>query len=362
MEIRILIFSLFFLLSLILGYIFSRLMIKLSFKYKILDNPGEERKIHKVATPLLGGWAIYLSFLVSVIIFYIFNYFFEFGIVINTLQIIGILIAGFLIMLGGTIDDKYNLAPIKQIIFILFAIIVIIFFGTQIKFITRPGGGILDLTIGEFNILGMNFYLVGIILTFLWLLIVTNATKLLDGLDGLCSGVVSIGMIMLFIVSLFWDKANSFTPSIIIIFLGAIMGFLILNFNPAKIFLGNGGSNLLGMMLGVFAIVSGAKIATALLVLGLPLLDMVAVIILRIRKHEHPFKHADRKHLHFKLLDFGFSVKQSVLFMYLSCFVFGIIGFFQDTIGKIIMIIILVIFFLLVFYKLHLKNEKIINT
>ena len=190
----------------------------------------------------------------------------------------------------------------------------------------------------------MNFYAVGVIITFLWLLVITNATKLLDGLDGLCGGITSIVMIILFIVSLSWDKANSFTPNLILIFLGAVIGFLILNFNPAKIFLGNGGSNLLGIIIGFFAVATGAKIATALLVMGLPLLDMVLVIIQRIKNHEHPFTHADRKHLHFKLIDYGFSVKQAVLFMYMSSFIFGIIALFQNTIGKIIMLFVLVVF------------------
>ena len=356
MEYKIIIYILFFLLSLILGYIFSRIMIKLSFKLKILDVPNEERKIHVNPTPLLGGVAIYLSFLISVVLFFVFNHFFDFGIAINYLQIIGVLIAGFIIIIGGIIDDKYNLSPIKQTLFVFLACFVIIIFGTQIKFITRPGGGILDLTTGQFQLFGINFYIVGVIVTFLWLLITTNATKLLDGLDGLCSGITSIGFIMLFVVSLFWDKSNSFTPNIILIFLGATLGFLILNFNPAKIFLGNGGSNLLGLMIGFFAVVSGAKIATALLVMGLPLLDMVLVIIQRLKNHEHPFTHADRKHLHFKLIDYGFSVKQAVLFMYMSSFVFGIIALFQDTIGKIIMLFVLFIFFSLIFYKLN-RNE-----
>ncbi|HNV97186.1 MAG TPA: MraY family glycosyltransferase [bacterium] len=360
MEHRILIYILFFLLSLSLGYIFSILMIELSFKLKILDIPNEKRKIHSLPTPLLGGVGIYLSFLISVILFFVFNHFFDFEIVINYSQIIGVLIAGLIIIVGGIMDDKYNLSPIKQILFVLLACFVIIIFGTQIKFITRPGGGILDLTIGEFQLFGMNFYILGIIITFLWLLITTNATKLLDGLDGLCSGITSIGLIMLFIVSLFWDKSNSFTPNIILIFLGAVIGFLILNFNPAKIFLGNGGSNLLGIMIGFFAVATGAKIATALLVMGLPLLDMILVIIQRLKNHEHPFTHADRKHLHFKLIDYGFSVKRAVFFMYLASFTFGVIALFQDTIGKITMLFVLLIFFSLIFYKLS-KHEKANN-
>ncbi len=332
-------------------------MIKLSFKYKILDIPNEERKIHALPTPLLGGLAIYFSFLISVILFFVVNYYFDFGIYINYIQIIGVLIAGLIIMVGGVMDDKYNLSPVKQTLFVLFACLIIVLSGTQIKFITRPGGGILDLTIGQFQLFGMNFYLVGMLATFLWLLITTNATKLLDGLDGLCSGITSIGLIMLFVVSLFWDRANSFTPHLIMIFLGATLGFLILNFNPAKIFLGNGGSNLLGIMLGFFAVVSGAKIATALLVMGLPLLDMILVIFQRIKRGEHPFAHADRKHLHFKLIDYGFSVKQAVLFMYMAAFIFGIIALFQDTIGKIIMLFVLLVFFSIVFYKINSVNE-----
>lgn len=359
MEHNTLIYSLFFLLSLSLGYIFSLLMIELSFKLKILDIPNEKRKIHSLPTPLLGGVGIYLSFLISVILFFIFNNYFDFGISINYLQIIGVLIAGLIIIIGGVLDDKYNLSPIKQTLFVLLACFVIIICGTQIKFITRPGGGILDLTIGQFQLFGMNFYAIGVIITFLWLLITTNATKLLDGLDGLCGGITSIAMLMLFIVSLSWDSANSFTPNLILIFLGAIIGFLILNFNPAKIFLGNGGSNLLGIMIGFFAVATGAKIATALLVMGLPLLDMVLVILQRLKNHEHPFAHADRKHLHFKLIDHGFSIKKAVLFMYLSSFTFGVTALFQDTIGKIIMLFALIVFFSLIFYKLsQAKLEK----
>jgi len=354
---RIFIYIIVFISSLILSYFLTLLARKLSFKLKILDYPDAERKIHHQAIPLLGGWAIYLSFSLLTLLFVIFfpNLILTYN--IGLFQIIGIIVAGLILMVSGTFDDKYNLNAGQQLSLIILACLVIVFSGTGIKFITRPGGGIIDLTGSSISFLGQDLYLIGAILTFFWLLIITNTTKLLDGLDGLASGITGIGMIILFIVSLFWDAPNSGTSILILMLAGSILGFLILNFHPAKIFLGNGGSTFLGLAIGVMAIISGAKIATALLVMGVPLLDMVWVVIQRLRKGESPFKHADRKHLHFRLLSLGFSVKKTVLILYLISLFFGVIALFQGTIGKLSTLTVLVLFIIIIFSLIYYKNE-----
>lgn len=358
--VRILIYFAAFILSFIISYFLTLFFKKLSFKFKIIDFPDADRKIHERPVALLGGWAIYLSFVFLILCLIIFfpQIILTHG--IGIAQIAGLIIAGLILMLSGTFDDKKNIKPIWQLFWVIIAALVIIFSGITIKFITRPGGGIIDLTGPEISILGQNIYSLGALLTFIWLLIIINTTKLLDGVDGLASGVTGIGMIVLFIVSLFWDKPQSGTSIMILIFAGSIAGFLILNFYPAKIFLGNGGSNLLGLMLGVLAIISGAKIAAALLVMALPLLDMLWVILQRLKKGESPFKHADRKHFHFRLLNLGFSKKQAVLIIYLISFIFGLIALFQETIGKLFTLGILIFFILFIFNFVYKKsNEKI---
>lgn len=362
MEFNILNYFVAFFASFVAAYFFTKLAIFFSKKWNILDKPDSGRKIHDKNIPLLGGWGIYLGFLIVCLIYLIFFPNILLGKGISLLEIFGFLFAGFVLMIFGTLDDKYNLSAKAQFIIIIFVCLFVVLSGISINLITRPGGGVIHLDFGiKYSVFGINFYLIGSILTFLWLLFMTNVTKLLDGLDGLASGVTAIGMIILFIVSLFWDKVNSANSIFIIAFLGAILGFLILNFYPAKVFLGNGGSNLLGLYLGIFSIISGAKIATAFLVMGAPLIDMIWVIIQRIAKGESPFRHADKKHLHFKLLDLGFSKSQAVLVLYFIAFLFGSVSLFQNTIGKIVIASVLILFMIILFFYIN-KKQKHENT
>ena len=159
-------------------------------------------------------------------------------------------------------------------------------------------------------------------------------TKFLDGLDGLVSGIGTLGALILFIVSLFWDVPMSATSVLCLILAGALLGFLKYNFYPAKIFLGEAGSTFIGFMLGVLAIISGAKIATALLIMGIPVLDVIWVIIRRLISHKH-FYAGDRKHFHFRLLDAGLSHRQAVLFLYALTLIFGSSSLFLQSQDKI---------------------------
>jgi len=184
-------------------------------------------------------------------------------------------------------------------------------------------------------------------------------TKFLDGLDGLVSGVTVIGSIILFCVSLFWDVDQSGTSVLCLILAGSTLGFLLFNFYPARIFLGEGGSTFLGFMLGVLAIISGAKIATALLIMGIPILDVVWVIIRRLFNERHSAFLGDKKHLHFRLLDIGLNQRQVVLLLYLLTLIFGSIALFQDTIGKIVAFIVLIIVMLALASFVVIRYKKI---
>jgi UDP-GlcNAc:undecaprenyl-phosphate GlcNAc-1-phosphate transferase len=159
--------------------------------------------------------------------------------------------------------------------------------------------------------------------TFIWLMGMMYTTKFLDGLDGLVSGVTTIGAVMIFFVSLMADVAQPGTAMLAIIFAGACLGFLVWNFNPAKIFLGEGGSLFTGFILGVLSIIAGGKIATTLLIMGLPILDAAIVILRRLFSRPKSLVLADQKHLHFRLLDAGLSQRQAVLSLYFVTLAFG---------------------------------------
>ena len=149
--------------------------------------------------------------------------------------------------------------------------------------------------------------------TLVWLMAIMYTTKLLDGVDGLVGGVSAIGGLIIF---LFTATTRYFQPDIAlaaIVFAGACGGFLIRNRHPAKIFLGESGSLFMGYTLGVLSIISGGKIAIALLILGLPILDVGWTIIRRLLERKNPFKTSDRKHLHHRFLDLGMSQKKTSL-------------------------------------------------
>jgi UDP-GlcNAc:undecaprenyl-phosphate GlcNAc-1-phosphate transferase len=170
----------------------------------------------------------------------------------------------------------------------------------------------------------------------------TYTTKLLDGMDGLVTGISTIAALVIFGLSLTPQVMQEQTAMLAITLAGSLLGFLILNFYPAKIFLGESGSTFTGFMLAVLAIVSGGKMAITLLVMGIPLLDMIWVIYKRIRSGRSPFS-GDREHLHFKLLEVGLSQPQAVIFLYALSAIFGIAGLFLQSRGKLIALSILVI-------------------
>lgn len=318
-----------FALAFFVSFVATFLVSRVAMRRKIVDVPDTERRFHKNPTPTLGGIAIYASFLlVTLFLGVLGGYLLNGNIPLKAL--FAIWAAGAVLMIGGYLDDKYRLPPFYSLIFPTVATLIVISSGIKAFSIHHP-------FTNEIMVLTPLFS--GIVV-FLWTMTMTYTTKLLDGMDGLVSGISAIGALVLFGISLSPQVMQPQTALLAITFAGALLGFLILNFYPAKIFLGEGGSTLAGFMLAVLAIISGGKIATALLIMGIPLLDMVWVIALRIFRGESPFS-GDRKHLHFKLTEIGFSIPQAVLFLYALAGIFGGSALFLQSRGKFIALIIL---------------------
>lgn len=315
-----------------LSILFTPMVRLVALKLKITDKVTPT-KIHKKETPLLGGVAVFLSFAITSLALWQLGYLTDQKILDN--HIIFILIGAGILILGGILDDIYNLRPQLQILFPVIAIILVLYSGIKITFVTNPLGGVLEFPV-----------IFGLAMSFFWLLGMIYTTKLLDGLDGLVSGVTTIGAIIIFLVSLTWDVPYSGTSFLALILAGASLGFLIFNFHPAKIFLGEGGSVLCGFLLGVLSIISGSKIATALLIMGVPILD-VAWVILRRLFSGSKVTSGDNKHLHFRLLNIGLSHRQAVLFLYIVTGFFGLTSIFLHSIGKVVALIALAAFMII---------------
>ncbi|MBX4186837.1 MAG: undecaprenyl/decaprenyl-phosphate alpha-N-acetylglucosaminyl 1-phosphate transferase [Candidatus Doudnabacteria bacterium] len=318
-------FALAFLVSFIATFLVSRIAMRRG----VVDLPDEERRFHKRPTPTMGGIAIYASFFLVTLAVGVFGgYLLNGNIPLNIL--IAIWAGGAILMIGGYLDDRYRLPALQSLIFPIIACLVLVSAGVKAVTVHNPLNNQIIVLLPIFS---------GLVV-FLWTLTMTYTTKLLDGMDGLVTGISTIAALILFGISLSPQVSQPQTALLAITFAGSLAGFLILNFYPAKIFLGEGGSTFAGFMLAVLAVVSGGKIATALLVMGIPLLDMVWVILQRLISRQSPFS-GDRKHLHFKLTEIGFSEPQAVLFLYALTGIFGGSALFLQSRGKMIALIIL---------------------
>ena len=345
--------------SIILAAIFTLIVRRIALRFNIFDWPDQERKIHQAKTPLLGGLAIFLSF-------FIILYFLQDKLVAGDLGAhhwLGFLVGACFLMMGGFLDDKYNLKPKQQIIWPILATLSVIMGGVEIEKITNPLGGFFYLDSWQIPVITwgetMRYFVVfSDLLIILWLMGMMYTTKLLDGIDGLVTGVVAIGG---FIIFLFTMTTKYYQPDIglaALVLTGVCLGFLIFNWHPAKIFLGEGGSLLLGYILGVLAIISGAKIAIALLIMGLPILDVVWTIWRRVKAGKNPFKFADKKHLHFRLLNLGIGQKKTVLIFYGFSAIFGLSALFLQSMGKLFALVVLIIIMLFIVIGFSYLDRK----
>lgn len=299
-------------------------------RWHIVDHPHHPKNVHTHPIPRLGGVAIFLAIAVAVIGSLVTSKWLVSG-QIQYLQYIGFLLGGLILMIGGYIDDRFDLPPRYAIIAPLLASVAVILCGVNIEKLTNPFGGVIYLAAWQSNII-----------VFLWLMVVMYTTKFLDGLDGLATSVSSIGALMVLLLSLTVAYFQPDVALLAVIVLGAQLGFLFWNFHPASIFLGEGGSTLVGYLVGMLAVISGGKLATALLVLGVPLLDVVWIVLRRYRAGgmKQIFV-GDRKHLHHRLFDLGWSQTQIVLLYVFISGMFGVSTLFLQSKEKVIILVLL---------------------
>ncbi len=312
----------YFFVSCILSVVLTFIVRKIALRLEIVDVPDGQRHLHAVQTPLLGGVAIYTTFWLAV------GYAARFTTLlephITQRQLWGIFLATTIILIVGVIDERQSVSPWIRLLVTAAAVVVVIGSGITLDGVTNPWGGILSIDFWNIQVGAREFSIAGGVVVFAWLMGMMYTTKILDGLDGLSAGITGVGFLMIFLLTKTQKFSQPDVGLVALIALGAIVGFLVFNFHPAKIFLGESGSLLIGFLLGVLAIISGGKIATALLVMAVPMLDLLRVIYVRLNQRQPLFK-GDREHLHFRLRDAGFSERTTVLFLYLVAFLFGLI-------------------------------------
>jgi UDP-GlcNAc:undecaprenyl-phosphate/decaprenyl-phosphate GlcNAc-1-phosphate transferase len=291
--------------SFLVSLLFTPYAKKISIYAGCIDLP-KKRGMHKEPMPRMGGLAIVLGYSFSMLILIIFLE------EVRNLEFLGFLIGGAIIVSLGILDDIYNVSPKIKILFQLSAATVVILTGTRIEFFSLP--------------IMLNLSIFDIPLTLIWIIGITNAVNLIDGLDGLAAGVSSIIAITLSIVCI---MAGSVLGAALTISLaGSCLGFLPRNFSPAEIFMGDTGALFLGYVLAVTSIIgvykSYALLAIAIcgFALALPIFDTLFAMFRRFKSGK-PIMEADRGHLHHRLVDTGISPSRSVIILY---FITGISG------------------------------------
>lgn len=291
----------------LLAYAMTPVVRVLAFKIGAVDVPFDNRRIHKKPMPRIGGLAIYLSFTLTTIIF-----------CEPSQELATIWIGGGVLVILGILDDIYRLnAWLKLVVQLAVAIFAVC------------SGCVID----HINLGGV-YVSLGVLsapLTVLWIAGLTNAINFIDGLDGLACGVSAISSLsLLFVVMLQGDFVSAIICAILF---GSCLGFLPFNFNPARIFMGDTGALFLGYTLAVISVYGVFKLHTVLAFLvpfaifALPVFDTLFAICRRLLAGKSPFA-PDRGHIHHRLIDMGFTQKESVKILYAICGIFGLVAVF----------------------------------
>ncbi len=313
-------------------------------KIGAIDVPRDARRMHKKATPRLGGIAVFFGFLVSLLCF-----------CEITKDLIAVLVGAIIIVILGIIDDSRGLsAKVKFCVQIVAALVVVFGGGIRIEVFTNPN------LFSDLTVLQLSHW-VSVPFTVLWIVAITNAVNLIDGLDGLAAGISSIAAVSLvFVATLVGEEKIAL---IALIIAGACFGFLPFNFNPATIFLGDTGSTFLGYMLAVLSVQGGFKsyavitFAVPVLILGLPIFDTAFAILRRLFTGKGIMT-PDRGHIHHKLVDMGFSQKQTVFILYAISGVLGLTAVVLAESGAMRALVLLICVMIFVFAGSVLSKRK----
>lgn len=307
------------------------------------DIPSD-RKVHKKPIPRLGGVAIWLSCILTFVLLVLICYEYPHG---NGLS--GILVGGSIMFLLGLTDDMYNLSPKFKLFVQLGAALIAFLLGVKIEYINNPFGDVLYLGLFSMPI------------TILWLVGISNAMNFIDGVDGLAGTVGNISAITLGVVAISTVPSHPISALVAAILAGSLMGFLLFNYNPARIFMGDSGALFTGFLLASLSVMGVMKtVAVTILlpvfILAVPIIDISYSVLRRLAKKKSPFV-ADSEHIHHKLLDAGLSHNRTVLVFLLLTVSAGIIATSMVNAFKLYLGIILVICVILIVLSLISKQR-----
>lgn len=289
--------------------------------------------VHKYPVPRGGGIVIYFAVLIASLLF-----------IPLDKHMLGILSGGFLLMLLGFWDDLADLQPKLRLLVQILAALIAIASGIGIAYITSPLGGILHLDQPQivFSLLGRThtIWVLSDILALLWIVWCMNIVNFSKGLDGQMPGYVVISSLVITVLSLRFstDPSQLAVTNLGLVVAGAFLGFLFYNFYPQKIMAGFGASTQAGFFLAILAILSGGKLATAILVLAVPMIDAGFVIFNRILERRSPFL-GDRSHLHHKLMDLGWGKRRIAIFYWACAAILGVLALQLKTPQKLFTIV-----------------------
>ena len=305
--------------AILISFITTPVVKALAEKVGAVDVPKDNRRMHKHPIPRMGGLAIFLGFLLSGLLF-----------IPLSESIRGMLLGGVIIVILGILDDIYALPALPKLLVQIAAALIAVMHGNVIQVISNP------------NVFSDNPYWVlgvwSIPVSVIWIVAITNAVNLIDGLDGLAVGVATISSFTMLVIAMLVSDGT--VALLMAALAGGCVGFLPYNMNPAKIFMGDTGSTFLGFVLatvsiqGLFKFYTIISFAVPFLMLGLPLFDTCFAIIRRISKGQNPMS-PDRSHVHHRLIDMGFNQKQAVAILYVISAILGLSAVVLTTSGAL---------------------------
>ena len=306
--------------ALVISFLMTPVVKTFAYKVGAVDVPKDARRMHKIPIPRLGGLAIFIGFMVSVLVL---------GNVRGNGQMQSILLGSVIIVVLGVVDDIMALPAMLKFVVQIAAALIPALNGVVIQAFSNP------------NIFSDSLYWVlgplSVPFTVLWIVAITNAVNLIDGLDGLANGVSAISATTMLVIALLASEAE--VAIVMAALVGACVGFMPYNLNPAKMFMGDTGATFLGYILatmsiqGLFKFYAVISFAVPFLILGLPIFDTAFAFIRRIAHGQSPM-HADRGHIHHRLIDMGLNQKQAVATLYVISAMLGLSAVVLTTGGE----------------------------
>lgn len=335
-------------LAFIISFAATPLVKILAMKIGAMDVPKDDRRMHNVPIARIGGLAIFLGFILSVLIF-----------ADVSTEVRGILLGSVLIVALAIVDDIIDLPAVFKFVVQIAAALIAVGHGVIIEVISNPN------IFSDIPYLKLGIFAIPV--TVIWVVAITNSVNFIDGLDGLAVGVSSIASLSMLIIAVLVSEPN--VAVIMAALAGACLGFMPYNVNPAKIFMGDTGALFIGFILatvsvqGLFKFYAIMSFAVPFLILALPIFDIVFAVVRRLIAGKSPMS-ADRGHVHHRLIDMGFNQKQAVMIMYTFSGVLGLTAVVLTTSGELRALVLIVAFLVLgalaakVFFSDKNSNNK----